>query len=97
MAYFEMSLLEAKRCTIRDFKIHSIAYRLKEQKEVYHLNLLAWQTHQAGAVKTNGKPAFKKFDELYDYEKRFLTALKGEAPEEKQKMSIADVNMLLNS
>lgn len=97
IAYFDMSILEAKRCTLRDFYTYSIAYRLKEQKEVYHLNLLAWQSHQAGAVKKNGKPAFSKFDEFYDYQKNFITALKGEAPKEKKKMSIADMNMLLNS
>lgn len=97
MANFGMSLLEAKRCTIREYEIHSIAYRIKEEREVFHINLIAWQTRQAGATKKNGRAVFRKFDEMYDHEKRYLEAIKGVEPKNKRINSIADNNRFWNS
>lgn len=97
IARFGMTLVEAERCSVRKFGILDLAHRLKTEEEVYHLNLLAWQSNQAGAVKRNGKPVFRKFNEMYDYEKNFIRALRGESDTDKKQNSIADTNMLLNS
>lgn len=97
MAYFGMDLLEAKRCTVRDYYVHMIAYRIREHKEVYHVNLLAWQMNQAKAVKKNGNPVFQNFRQFYDTEKNFIQALKGKSVKEKKEMSMADINMRLNN
>lgn len=97
MANFGMSLLEAKRCTIREYEIQNIAYRIAEERQVYHLNLLAWQNRQAGATKKNGRAVFNKFSEMYDYEKNYLKAIKGEAPKDKKINSIAENNAFWNA
>ena len=97
MAYFGMTLLEARRCTVREYHVNMIAYRLREHKEIYHMNLLAWQINQARAVKKNGNPAFRNFRQFYDSEKNFIQALKGKSIKEKKQMSMAEMNMRLNN
>lgn len=97
IANFGMTMLEARRCTIREYEVQNIAYRIAEEREVYHLNLLAWQNRQAGATKKNGRPVFARFSEMYDYEKNHLKAIKGETPKDKKINSIAENNAFWNS
>lgn len=97
MANFGMSLLEAKRCTIREYEIYDKARRIEEEREIYHLNLLAWQSVQAGATKKNGRPVYRRFSEMYDFEKNYLRSIKGRSPKDRKKNAIAEGNRIWNS
>lgn len=97
MAYFGMDMLEARRCTLREYYVNMIAYRLREHKEMYYIHLSAWQNSQAKAVKKNGNPVFRTFNQFFDNEKQFIQALKGKTVKEKKQLSMADINMRLNN
>lgn len=100
IALFDVSLLEASRMTMYEYKMRMFAYEIKRQKDMEKISISAWLNNQAKATKQIGKkqiPYFKKFENFYNSEKQFNLIIFGK--DEKQiarRMSIAELNRKLN-
>ncbi len=101
MARHDLSPVEAGRTTLKEFDIYALSYSLKMQEWRYRASFLAWQNQAVQATKGKGKnvrPAFKKFEDFYDYTKDFEQVFDPPEPtESKSSESLADLNMKLNA
>lgn len=79
MGQFGLTILEAKRTTIVDFYILSLAKRIKDYEKRQDLHLQAFLNASVQGVKKNGKPVYGKFEDFYKED--FLEVLR---PEGKQ-------------
>lgn len=97
MGWFNLSLLEAKRCTPRDFELYMHARRFRQQNKMEELAMQAWLNNQVQATKKEGseyKPYFKNFKQFYNSEKEFNSILQ---PVKQQKqLTSADMNRILS-
>ena len=98
MAKFNMTYVEAMRCTPRQFEIEMIAYRLRRQEIELNNRLNAYYTMAVQSTKNNGKEMlYKNFNDFYDVEEEFEQALRPkEKKETKRKpLSMAEINRRL--
>lgn len=96
-----MSVLEARRTTLWEYHIHSIAYRLEREEQIHMLHRQSWLNQQVQATKGKGKhirPVFESFDDFYDEERRYYMALKNESPKPTvEQNKVAEMNRRINS
>lgn len=99
MGLFNVSLSEAGRMTLYEFKMNQIALEIKEQQNRKQMAIQSWFNQRAKAQKnigSNKKPKvvslYKNFDDFYDGHKDFKNIF---IPESKV-LSLADRNRLLN-
>lgn len=66
--YLGLSIEEIDRLTIPEIKLLLRAEQLKQVDRMRDRHLLAWLTVSAGATKKDGRPAYKRFKDFFDYE-----------------------------
>ena len=98
MAKFNMTYVEAMRCTPRQFEIEMIAYRLRRQETELNNRLNAYYTMAVQSTKNNGKEMlYKNFNDFYDVEEEFEQALRPKIKKENKRkpLSMAEINRRL--
>ena len=98
MAKFNMTYVEAMRCTPRQFEIEMIAYRLRRQEIELNNRLNAYYTMAVQSTKNNGKEMlYKNFNDFYDVEEEFEQALRPNSKKENKRkpLSMAEINRRL--
>lgn len=102
---FGVSLLEAKRMTLYEYGLRTLAFNIGQQKKVELLHIQAWLNQQAKATKKVGigksaeyKSAYKDFNDFYSSQEAFERIFDNtkEVKEQKQKLTIADYNRMIN-
>lgn len=90
------SLSDIEDTTLYEYEMKMQAHNLAEVDKQYNMHLQAWLNHQATATKEQGKkqvPAFKKFEDFFDYKKRLKEVEKprktGISPQMKRMARIA--------
>lgn len=103
MALFNVSFKEAQEMTLYEYGVRKLAYEIRTQKEIEKASLQAWLNNQVKATKKIGggkntryKSIYKNFKDFYDSETEFLKILDGDTEKEEQ-LTIADLNIALNS
>lgn len=96
-----MSYLEALRCTLVEFEVQNIAFRIKRQHEEYLAALNAYFSLSVQATEGSGenmRSKFPNFSDFYNLEEEFESVFK--TPKEIKReiqqtkaMSIAEMNM----
>ncbi|WP_138158778.1 hypothetical protein [Peptoniphilus catoniae] len=64
-----MSIDEIKATTLADFEVMLKAYSLNQIDKRYIASFIAWQSALARSNDKKGKPVYRKFKDLFDYEK----------------------------
>lgn len=94
-----MGLVEAQRCTPKEFDIYMHARRFKRQERHEDMAFQAWKNRDVQADKRVGKnktrPYYKRFEDFYDAE-QMIRNIVDPQNQEKKRNSIADMNRLLN-
>lgn len=67
--YPQMTIEEIKATTLADFEVMLKAYSFNQVDKRYIASLIAWQSALAKSNDKKGKPVYKKFKDLFDYEK----------------------------
>lgn len=67
--YPHMSMLEIKRATLADYEVLNKAWRLNQVNNQFLESYNAWQSTLAKSTDKKGKPVYKSFTDLFDYEK----------------------------
>ena len=67
--YPQMSMDEIKATTLADFEVMLKAYNYNLVDKKYIASLTAWQTALAKSTDKKGKPVYRKFKDLFNYEK----------------------------
>ena len=96
---FDLSLIEAKRCTPVDFEIYNQGYSIKTQEKTRLIALQAWMNQAVQRTKKRGKStvsAFKDFNEFYDSEAEFNKLFESEISEKPKVLTLADKNRILS-
>ena len=100
MAKFNMTYVEAMRCTPRQFEIEMIAYRLRRQEIELNNRLNAYYTMAVQSTKNNGKEMlYKNFNDFYDVEEEFEQALRPNTQTKRNNikpLSMAEINRRLS-
>lgn len=60
---------DVKTLTLYEYEARMYAFRLQQVDKQHDMHLQAWIHNQAKATKKNGKPAYSKFTDFFDYEK----------------------------
>lgn len=94
--YFDMTVLEAKKCTLADFDVLLEAKHLKDADELYKVHRSAWANMMVNQTKRNGRPRFPTFEKFFDYEKLITQIRTGEVVESKPKRNMARGNQKLS-
>ena len=100
MAKFNMTYVEAMRCTPRQFEIEMIAYRLRRQEIELNNRLNAYYTMAVQSTKGEGKSmrmVYANFNDFYDAEEEFEQALRPKMKKENKMkpLSMAEINRRL--
>lgn len=101
MAKFNMTYVDAMRCTPRQFEIEMIAYRLRRQEIELNNRLNAYYTMAVQSTKNNGKEMlYKNFNDFYDVEEEFEQALRPNTKTKRNNnikpLSMAEINRRLS-
>lgn len=67
--YPNMSMLEIKRTTLADYEVLNRAWRLNQINSQFLESYNAWQSALAKSTDKKGKPVYKNFTDLFNYEK----------------------------
>lgn len=85
--YPQMSIEEIKATTLADFEVMLKAYSFNQVDKRYIASLIAWQSALARTNDKKGKPVYKKFKDLFDYEKELK-----QIEDKKEKISKSDID-----
>lgn len=99
IGWFGLSLLEAKRCTMKDFRIYLKAREIKKQSDREAMSFQAWQNRVIKSDKKIGKsykPYFDKFSDFYDTRKEFAHIFNPPKTKKKEEMTMLErLNMAI--
>ena len=90
-----MTILEAGRCTPREFAIYSKAYKVKQIEENLRLAKQSWFNQSVQSVDKNGKSIYKRFEDFFDFEKAMQDVFE-DNKSNKPKLTIADLNLAMS-
>lgn len=82
-----MTIEEIKATTLADFEVMLKAYSFNQVDKRYIASLIAWQSALARTNDKKGKPVYKKFKDLFDYEKELK-----QIEDKKEKISKSDID-----
>nr|DAT01055.1 MAG TPA: hypothetical protein [Caudoviricetes sp.] len=85
--YPQMTIEEIKATTLADFEVMLKAYSFNQVDKRYIASLIAWQSALARTNDKKGKPVYKKFKDLFDYEKELK-----QIEDKKEKISKSDID-----
>lgn len=66
-----MSILEIENTTLAELEVIRKAYELQRLDNEYFATLMAWQNAIVKSTSKNGKPKYQKFNQIFDYEKKY--------------------------
>ena len=95
----QLSLLEARRCTLYEFEMLQMAYRLKKEETRENMAWQAWYGLNVKATKGTGenvRSAYDTFSDFYDKSDEFMQALRPKPIEPTRKKSTSRLNAILN-
>jgi len=70
MRYLNLSLNEAEKLTLRDFSYQMHVTAIKKVDAEHDMALSAWYNGIVRGKDKHGKPTYKEFKQLFDYDKR---------------------------
>lgn len=82
-----MTIEEIKATTLADFEVMLKAYSFNQVDKRYIASLIAWQSALAKSNDKKGKPVYRKFKDLFDYEKELK-----QIEDKKEKISKSDID-----